>query len=115
MSWNVTSNHLFPKIKLPIIRKGAKNAWFFAPILVENRDKVAKALNEVGVATRVAYPMPVYEQPFFERYREKNQKYDCPNAKWMTERVLNLPMFHAITFQELEYVADHVVRIIDAP
>jgi len=103
-----------PKIKLPIIRTGAKNAWFFAPILVENRDKAAKALGEAGIATRVAYPMPAYEQPFFERYREKNQKYDCPNAKWMTERVLNLPMFHAISSQELEYVAENVLRIVDA-
>lgn len=102
------------KIKLPVVRKKARNAWFFAPILVENRDKVARALNEAGVATRVAYPMPVYEQPFFKRYGDKKRRNHCPKAKWMTERVLNLPMFHAIRQKELDYVADHVLKAVDA-
>lgn len=101
------------KIKLPLIRKGAKNAWFFAPILVENRDRVAEKLKKAGIDTRVAYPMPVYEQPFFEKFADKNRRYDCPNAKWMTERVLNLPMFHAIKDEELRYIVENVLRIVE--
>ncbi len=100
-------------IKLPLVRAGAVSAWFFAPILIENRDAVARQLNEVGIATRIAYPMPAYEQPFFDTYRDKNRIYDCPNAKWMTQRVLNLPLFHQITEDQLNYVVDHVLKTVE--
>lgn len=101
------------KIKLPIVRRGGKSSWFFAPILVERRDRVAFELKDVGIATRIAYPMPVYEQPFFEIYKDRNKKYDCPNAKWMTERILNLPIFYNITDEEVRYVLENVLRIVN--
>jgi len=101
------------KITIPQIRQGAKNAWFFAPILVENRDIVAQELKKIGIDNRIAYPMPVYEQPFFHRYINKNKTYDCPNAKWMTERVINLPMFHDISEEQLNYIIENAIRIIE--
>jgi perosamine synthetase len=102
-----------PGITLPKVRPGATCAWFFAPILVENRDAVAKALKEAGVDTRVAYPMPVYEQPFYRRYAAPGPAPDCPNAKRMTQRVLNLPMFHGITEEQLAYVADKTLEAVE--
>jgi len=102
------------KIMLPIVRGGAKAAWFFAPILVENRDKVAEELNKRGIATRFAYPMPVYEQPFFRPFIDKNQKYVCKNAKWMTQRVINLPMYHNMTKEELKYIVENTLEIVES-
>lgn len=93
-------------------REGSRCAWFFAPILVENRDRVAKELNAAGIATRIAYPMPVFEQPFFKPYRDKKKKYLCPNAKWMTERVINLPMYHALTNDQLFYIVERTMAIV---
>ena len=93
-------------------REGSKSSWFFAPILVENRDRVAKELNSLNIATRIAYPIPVYEQPFFSKYRRKDKRYNCPNAKWMTKRVLNLPMFHSMTEEAMKYVADSVIKVV---
>jgi perosamine synthetase len=101
------------KIKLPQIREGARNAWFFAPILVENRDAVALELKNEGIDTRVAYPLPVYEQPFFKSYRNKSQSYDCPNARWMTERVLDLPLFHGITGEQINYVIQRLSQAVE--
>jgi len=101
------------KIKLPIVREGGRNAWFFVPILVENRDKVIQGLEGNGIETRIAYPMPVYEQPFFDLYREQGREYACPNAKWMTERVINLPIFYSMSDEEISFVADNVMRFVD--
>lgn len=101
-------------ITLPHVRRGVKPAWFFAPILIEKRDAVARTLERAGISTRIAYPMPVYEQPLFAIYRDKKQKYDCPNAKWMTERVLNLPIFYSITKKELQHVATNVLKAVNA-
>lgn len=100
------------KIVLPKVRPGSKSGWFFAPILVENRDALAKELKAAGVDTRVAYPMPVYEQPFYSRYAGSGKKPDCPNAKWMTDRVLNLPMFHEMSDAQLGYVADETLDAV---
>lgn len=100
-------------IKFPVTRSGSKNAWFFVPIFVENRDRVVKELSKVGVDTRVAYPMPVYEQPFFEKYKKKNLSYNCPQAKWMTERVINLPIFYGMTREELDYVIDNTLKVVN--
>jgi perosamine synthetase len=100
-------------IKLPTIREGAKNAWFFVPILVENRDTVVKKLKEAGIDIRVAYPMPVYEQPFFTRYKKENIRYNCSRAKWMTTKVINLPIFHTMSDEQLNYVVDNVLRVTD--
>lgn len=99
-------------IQLPVLRNESMPAWFFAPILVENRDIIAKELNTAGIATRIAYPMPVYEQPFFQPFKKKGQKYCCSNAKWITERILNLPIFHEITDKQLSYIAGQALRII---
>lgn len=101
-----------PGIVMPKVRPGGLNSWFFAPILVENRDAVAKALKGAGVDTRVAYPMPAYEQPFYARYAEPGVRIHCPNAKWMTERVLNLPMFHEMTDAQLDYVTEQTLSAV---
>lgn len=100
-------------IKIPLVRKNAKAAWFFIPILVEKRDAVVKKLASAGISTRSAYPMPVYEQPFFKKFMDSGYKYNCPNAKWMTERVINLPVFHAISDKQLNYVADTVLEVVE--
>ncbi|MGA1870273.1 MAG: DegT/DnrJ/EryC1/StrS family aminotransferase [bacterium] len=101
------------KITLPIVKKGNKCGWFFSPILVENRDKITKELNDKGIATRIAYPMPVYEQEFFIKFRKPEIKYDCLHAKWMTERVINLPMFHTMTEKQLHYIVENVLAAVN--
>jgi perosamine synthetase len=100
------------KIKLPLVRQGGRNSWFFAPILVEGRDRVLRKLNKRGISTRIAYPVPVYDQPFFRAYRDKNQRYSCPNAEWMARRVINLPIFHHMKKNELAYVVDNVLKAV---
>jgi perosamine synthetase len=100
-------------IELPRTRKGGQSAYFFAPILVNDRDQFSDELNKVGIATRKAYPLPVYDQPFFDKYRQKDQRYDCPNAVYMTSKVINLPMFHAMTESQLQYIVENVLQIAD--
>lgn len=101
------------KIRIPVVKAGCKNAWFFVPILVKNRDSVARELRARGVDTRIAYPMPVYSQPFFAQFKKRGFNYDCRNAEFMTQRVLNLPIFHRMTQAQLDYVTDNVIRIVE--
>lgn len=59
-------NH--PKIELmKCIRLESRHAYFFYPILIDNRDHVAATLKDKGIDTRIAYPMPVYEQELYRK------------------------------------------------
>jgi dTDP-4-amino-4,6-dideoxygalactose transaminase len=57
--------------------------------------------------------MPVYEQPFFKSYRCSDRIYNCPVAKDVTSRILNLPMYHEITDEMLSYVVKNVLDVVE--
>ncbi|MFH0779322.1 MAG: DegT/DnrJ/EryC1/StrS family aminotransferase [Parcubacteria group bacterium] len=82
------------------------NAYFFYPILIDKRDQIAEALRaKYDIDTRVAYSMPVYDQPVFASRQLPFRKMDCPVAEWFTSRVLNLPIFFGMTEEEINRVA----------
>ena len=96
-------------IRLQRIPKGAKHAWFFYAILVPNRERVAKELQERGVETR-SWPYPVHTQP---PYKDLAPKPGCPNAEFISSHVLNLPLFYEMTKGQQDYVIDSVLHILD--
>lgn len=103
-----------PGCVLPKTRPGCTNAWFFYPVRIQKeREKVAKELYKRGVDTRIAYPMPVYEQPFFQKYRRRGLSYNCPHAKLFCEEIINLPMFHTLTNEQVTTIANHLKDIIN--
>jgi dTDP-4-amino-4,6-dideoxygalactose transaminase len=103
-----------PGVRLPEARRcpdegrtGAlccRNSWFFYPVLVPGRDHVAATLQAHGVETRVCYPIPVYEQPFYRARDPRGGEHRCPNAIAVTQQVINLPMFHALTLEQIDHV-----------
>ena len=77
----------------------------FYPILIDNRDKVAKKLlNSHGIDTRIAYPMPIYEQPIYKNQICKSRHHRCPNALYISSRILNLPIFPDMKKNQIKYV-----------
>jgi UDP-2-acetamido-2-deoxy-ribo-hexuluronate aminotransferase len=55
-------------------------------VLVDDRERVASELHELGVPTAVHYPTPVFDQPAFA------QSGSWPRASQAAQRVLSLPM-----------------------
>lgn len=93
-------------------RTGCHHAYFFYPVLVDKRDDVASQLRaDHGIDTRVAYPMPVYEQPVYRDGREASRHLPCPVAERVTGRVLNLPIFPQMTDAQVDKVADAVIAL----
>jgi dTDP-4-amino-4,6-dideoxygalactose transaminase len=72
---------------------------------------VANGLAELGVDTRICYPVPVYRQPYIARLAER-QPAACPQSEWISERVLNLPMFHTISQAQLQHVVDSLKQVL---
>lgn len=92
---------------------GCRNAYFFYPVLVPQRDEVALRLKEKGVDTRIAYPMPVYEQKMFTEAHNPCRAQMCPVTEDFTGKVLNLPIFPDMRDDEINYVAENLITLVN--
>ena len=102
-------------IQLPTIEnKNKKSANFFYPILVNNRDIIAKLLREkYNIDTRVAYPMPIYNQPIYKNNKMSFRKEICKNAEFVTSKILNLPLYPTMKKSDILYVTNALKKILD--
>ena len=80
------------------------NCNFFFLILVENRDKLIKYLDENGIDTRITYPMPLNEQPVFRPY----SKEVFHIAKKLSKKVISLPLYHELKREEQDYIIEKI-------
>lgn len=76
------------------------NCNFFFLILVDNRDQLNKHLNSYGIETRITYPMPINEQPMFQRFSDEY----FPVSKEISEKVLSLPIHHKLSTQQQDFI-----------
>lgn len=83
--------------KLSFKRKG-RGVPYVYPILVDEREAIRFRLAEIGVETRVHYDPAVSDLPYV--------KADCPNAKWVSRRVLSLPCHHGMKTEDIDRICD---------
>ncbi len=102
------------KIILPKQNKRNSNAYFFYPILLNNRDKVAEILKKkYGIDTRVAYKMPIYKQKVYQTKKIKFKKFNCKNAEYVTKRILNLPIYPMLKISQVNYIAKSICDLLE--
>lgn len=109
-------NSIFDGVKgvetIKCSRRDSSHAYFFYPVLVPKRDEVAKHLKAKGIDTRIAYPMPLYEQELYKSGRAVSRKTDCPVAETFTSKVINLPIYPSLTDEEVDLIAGAVLEAI---
>ncbi|NVJ97563.1 MAG: UDP-4-amino-4,6-dideoxy-N-acetyl-beta-L-altrosamine transaminase [Alphaproteobacteria bacterium] len=100
---------------VPIERTNlASSAWHLYPVLIDfarvgkSRAAVMKALAEIGVGTQVHY-IPVSDQPY---YRNLYGKQDLPGASDYYGKVLSLPIFPAMSDEDVHKVVDALVKVL---
>lgn len=79
-----------PEVTVPCIEQYETSVFAQYTIQVDNRDAVAKALNDDGIPTAVHYSVPLHLQPAFHSYGYRNG--DFPVVEAVAQRVLSLPM-----------------------
>ena len=92
-------------LKIPATIPGGKNVWnqYTVEILTDNRDEIRDRLREVGINCAVYYPLPLHLQPV---YRDLGyQKGQLPRSERAADRVLSLPMFPELAFEEQQQIA----------
>ncbi len=77
------------------------------------REMVAKALGQSGIATGVHYPIPVHLQTPFREYGQGEGS--LPNTEAAAREVLSLPMFPEITQEEISTVIEQLTAVLGGP
>jgi len=102
----------------PAVRADANPAWHLYPIrlnlekLTADRSQIFRALRAENIGVNVHY-IPVHRHPYYrERFGYRGSEY--PIAEDAYERLISLPMFHAMSDQDVEDVITAVGKIMAA-
>jgi dTDP-4-amino-4,6-dideoxygalactose transaminase len=108
-----------PGLVLPQIRCSLEDhSWHLYVILIEskeamnriNRDKFIKKMHEKEIGTSVHY-IPLHRMTYYRnRYGLKPDMF--PNSEWVFQRCVSLPIYSAMSVQQLSYVIDSIKEIM---
>lgn len=73
------------------------------------RKEVMKALAKLKIGTQVHY-MPVYFHPYYQKLGYK--KGICPNAEELYEEIISIPLYYAMTDDDVEYVIKAIKNVL---
>ena len=95
---------------LPAERPGCRHVYHQFTLRVANRQKIADALADAGIASAVYYPVPLHLQEVFLKMYGPQESLDVSEAS--AREVLSLPMFPELTAEEIRRIAEviHHVR-----
>ena len=97
-----------PKICKPIVADDNNHIYYVYIITTDKRDELRDYLKENGIISGVYFPVPFHLQKVYESL--KYQKGDMPNAEFVGEHSLVLPMFPELTQDEIDKVIETVNR-----
>lgn len=97
-----------PAIKKPIIAEGNTHIYYVYTITTEKRDELREFLRQNEITSGVYFPVPFHLQVVYKKLGYK--KGDMPNAEFVADRSMVLPMFPELTQEEIDKVIDTVNR-----
>ena len=114
--WNKKRNELalfyinklnsISEIQLPKIRKLTKHTFHLFVIRVNRRDELMNFLKKNGVSCAIHYPSAL---PFIEAYNYQNNSIsDYKEAYNHQKKILSLPIYPELTFNDIEYICDKI-------
>jgi dTDP-4-amino-4,6-dideoxygalactose transaminase len=97
----------------PLETPGATHVYHLYVIRSPNRDALQAYLQEQGIGAAVHYPIPIHLQPFYADNGFGRGLF--PVTEQLCDEVLSLPMFPAMTAEQVRYVADRVTHFAQLP
>ncbi|WP_026395938.1 UDP-4-amino-4,6-dideoxy-N-acetyl-beta-L-altrosamine transaminase [Acetobacterium malicum] len=73
------------------------------------RNEMMQLLGTCNIGTQVHY-MPIYYHPYYQKLGY--QKGICPNAEALFEDVISIPLFYAMTDDDVDYVIEMIRQIL---
>jgi len=106
-----------PEIILPQLRPQVSHAYHLYVIMLHldrlrgSRLEIFQALRAAGLGVNVHY-LPAHLHPYYQQHFHTAPG-DCPATEWCYERLLTLPLFPAMSPQEVETVIEAVDDILE--
>jgi perosamine synthetase len=103
-------------LEVPQVRSSCEPAWHLYPVRLKSdtlragRNEIFNALRAENIGVNVHY-IPVHLHPFYAK-RFACRAGDCPVAEAAYERLISLPMFHAMTGQDVDDVIHAVGKVL---
>jgi len=98
------------RIGLPQELPGHRHVYHLYTIRTPHRARLMSSLARQGIATQIAYPVPIPAQPALKGRVRKAVGY--PIAEELARRVLSLPIYPELTSQQIRRIVTQVARVI---
>ncbi len=95
-----------PKIKFQLQPEWSESNFHLFVVTVERRNAFMEFLNARNIFPGLHYPVPCHLQVAYKHLNYK--KDDCPNAEYLAEHCVSLPMFAELTKEEVDSVINAV-------
>jgi dTDP-4-amino-4,6-dideoxygalactose transaminase len=100
------SERLRSVVGVPIERPGYFHTYQTYMIVAERRAELLQRLAARGVDAKVHYPVPIHLQPAAAALGHRPGSF--PNAEWLAERIVSLPLYGELTDAQQAAVIDGV-------
>lgn len=95
------------KIKMVEIPNECEPSRHLFQIIVDDRDDLMDTLNQAGIFPGVHY----IDNTQYKMYAYAQDT--CPKATFISEHVISLPMHMRLTFEDIQYIIDVVVKFVN--
>lgn len=89
-------------VKLPCIDNNCTSVWHLFVLQVDDRDRFNKHMLDNGVKTDIHYPIPPHLSKCYKSLGHKVG--DFPITEYLSNHVVDLPIFNGMTEEEIEQV-----------
>ena len=93
-------------MQLPVVHEHAEPVWHLFVVRVADREALQTLLKNAGIATGVHYPVPLHQQPAYEKHDAG--KHELPVTERVAAQVVSLPMYPELTDSQLERIVNAV-------
>lgn len=90
---------------------GRDHVWHMFIILVDNRDEFVSKLKEKDIHAGIHYSPIIPAHPFYEGYTNYKRG-QFPNAEYIADHCVSLPLFNGMTDDEQEHVIRNVKELL---
>lgn len=100
------------RVHLPALSEKTTHVYHLFIVRIDGgRDFVLRQLEQEGIQCGIHYPVPLHLQRACAQLGYKEG--DFPNAEMISKRIISLPMFPEITNEQIDFVCDRLLHLLD--
>tara|TARA_A100001011_G_C14306303_1_gene843333 strand:+ start:1698 stop:2807 length:1110 start_codon:yes stop_codon:yes gene_type:complete len=93
---------------LPVQKKDYFHSYYVYVVRHPKRDLIMKNLKQKNINLNISYPYPIHTMPPFKEFKKGSMK----NTNKLSKQIFSLPMYPALSTQNVERVVDTLLKNI---